>query len=279
MATGAIDHPTSPAGDAPQAPPASSSRNRGGELRPQVVHRGGHARSDDLARTTARRSCTALQGGGQWREIGYGELVGSARDIARGLIALGIAPGERVSILADTRPEWTIADAGELLRRDRRRSDLSDELARGMRVRAASLRGARGVLRGRGAAGQDRRRSATAVRTLGHVIAFAATRTGIDQPGGADRARTRRSRRGARCARRGGEPDSMASLVYTSGTTGPPKACILTHRNFTEATHTLEERLDLDSHATRRSSSSCSCRSRTCSPGSRRCSRSTAAAR
>ena len=37
----------------------------------------------------------------------------------------------------------------------------------------------------------------------------------------------------------------MASLVYTSGTTGPPKACILTHRNFMEATHALEERLDL----------------------------------
>jgi long-chain acyl-CoA synthetase len=39
--------------------------------------------------------------------------------------------------------------------------------------------------------------------------------------------------------------DDMASLVYTSGTTGPPKACILTHRNFMTAAHSLAERLDL----------------------------------
>src|SRR5271165_809829 len=47
--------------------------------------------------------------GGSWKEMGYRELVRAARDIARGLIALGIEPGERVSILSDTRPEWTIA--------------------------------------------------------------------------------------------------------------------------------------------------------------------------
>ena len=28
------------------------------------------------------------------------------------MIALGIKPGDRISILADTRPEWTLADAG-----------------------------------------------------------------------------------------------------------------------------------------------------------------------
>jgi long-chain acyl-CoA synthetase len=61
-----------------------------------------------------RRNGVALRyrQAGSWRELSYHKLVRSARDIARGLIALGIEPGERVSILADTRPEWTIADAG-----------------------------------------------------------------------------------------------------------------------------------------------------------------------
>ena len=50
--------------------------------------------------------------GGGWREVSYAQFVSSAVGIARGLIALGIEPGERISILADTRPEWTLCDAG-----------------------------------------------------------------------------------------------------------------------------------------------------------------------
>ena len=50
--------------------------------------------------------------GDAWREISYAQFLATARGIARGLIALGIEPGERISILADTRPEWTLADAG-----------------------------------------------------------------------------------------------------------------------------------------------------------------------
>ena len=50
--------------------------------------------------------------GDRWTEVSYPALTRSARDIARGLIALGIEPGDHVSILANTRPEWTVADMG-----------------------------------------------------------------------------------------------------------------------------------------------------------------------
>ena len=61
-------------------------------------------------------------------------------EIGRGLIDLGIEPGDRVAILCATRPEWTYADFGD--RRDRRgrRPDLPDELARGVRVGGRQLR-------------------------------------------------------------------------------------------------------------------------------------------
>ena len=49
---------------------------------------------------------------GDWRELSYAELGTTIRDIARGLIALGIEPGDRVSILSSTRAEWTLADLG-----------------------------------------------------------------------------------------------------------------------------------------------------------------------
>ncbi len=52
--------------------------------------------------------------GDGWQETTFGELATIARELAAGLIALGVQPRDRVAILGDTRPEWTIADAGAL---------------------------------------------------------------------------------------------------------------------------------------------------------------------
>ena len=51
---------------------------------------------------------------GEWTEMSYAELGKAVSDIARGLMALGIEPGDRVSILSGTRAEWTLADLGAL---------------------------------------------------------------------------------------------------------------------------------------------------------------------
>src|SRR5206468_7654461 len=40
----------------------------------------------------------------------YAQLAETVQEIGLGLIDLGIKPGERVSILANTRPEWSYAD-------------------------------------------------------------------------------------------------------------------------------------------------------------------------
>src|SRR2546430_2898867 len=47
---------------------------------------------------------------GEWCDVTYAEVGETVSEIGRGLIALGIEPGERVCILADTRPEWTYCD-------------------------------------------------------------------------------------------------------------------------------------------------------------------------
>src|SRR4051812_33126532 len=44
--------------------------------------------------------------------VSYAQLGAGARQIAAGLAHLGIEPGDRVAILAATRPEWTLADIG-----------------------------------------------------------------------------------------------------------------------------------------------------------------------
>src|SRR3954466_14903329 len=49
---------------------------------------------------------------GQWREVTFREVWNTAREIGLGLIDLGIQPGDRVCLLANTRVEWTWADFG-----------------------------------------------------------------------------------------------------------------------------------------------------------------------
>src|SRR5207237_309609 len=48
--------------------------------------------------------------GGQWVQIPATEFIRRIRHIALGLAALGIKPGDRVALLSENRPEWSIAD-------------------------------------------------------------------------------------------------------------------------------------------------------------------------
>jgi len=47
---------------------------------------------------------------GAWQSRSYAEVAGDIRRLAKGLIALGINPGDRVALISENRPEWLIAD-------------------------------------------------------------------------------------------------------------------------------------------------------------------------
>jgi long-chain acyl-CoA synthetase len=181
---------------------------------------------------------------GAWREIGYGQFVRSARDVARGLIALGLELGDRVSILADTRPEWTVTDAGSFCAGtvvapiyQTNSPEECEYVLRHSEARAVFCENA------------DQLEKIERIRdrcpALEHVIAFEGAGAGSISLESLIERGTAVSEQQVDDRVAAVSPDSMASLVYTSGTTGPPKACILSHRNFMEATHALEERLDL----------------------------------
>src|ERR1700750_192321 len=52
--------------------------------------------------------------GDEWVDVGYKQLAERVRNVALGLVDLGIQPGDKVSILSNTRPEWTYACFGIL---------------------------------------------------------------------------------------------------------------------------------------------------------------------
>ncbi len=181
---------------------------------------------------------------GSWKEITYRELTRSARAIAKGLIALGIEPGERISILGNTRPEWTIADAGSFCAATvvapiyhTNSPEECEYVLRHSEARAVFCEDEEQVAK----IEQIRER----IPALEHVIAF-------HEVGGRAISMQELIERGAGVPEQqvdervaAVKPEDMASLVYTSGTTGPPKACVLTHRNWMEQAHGLEQGLDL----------------------------------
>src|SRR5687768_16999955 len=52
------------------------------------------------------------QASGEWKDVTFREVGDIVFEVGRGLIDLGIQPGDRVSLLCNTRPEWTYADFG-----------------------------------------------------------------------------------------------------------------------------------------------------------------------
>ena len=177
-------------------------------------------------------------------ELSYPALARSARDVARGLIALGIGPGDHVAILANTRPEWTVVDmaafcAGAVVVPIYHTN--SPEECQYVLAHA----GARVVFCEDPAQLAKVQSVRDACPDLGEAILI---------EGRADGAITLDELRA-----RGDEvpeetvdervaavsPDDVATLIYTSGTTGPPKGCVLTHENFLAAMRDYQERLDL----------------------------------
>ena len=176
-----------------------------------------------------------VAGEAEWRSMTHREAAERVRAISLGLRELGIAPGERVSILSETRIEWALADYACLCARV---ADVPiyPTLPANQAEYILSDSGAKAVFCSTAAQVEKLRQVQPELPSLRHMIAFdsAAGGTGVltlaelEARGRAAAARYPRFREEALAAR----PDDLATLIYTSGTTGRPKGVMLTHRNI-----------------------------------------------
>jgi long-chain acyl-CoA synthetase len=169
-----------------------------------------------------------VHGRGDWVDVTYAQFVAEIVAVARGLVASGIEPGDRVVLLSCTRHEWTLFDyaitAAGAVTVPIYETSSAEQVAWILRDSDAV------------AAVVETDRHAALVTGVDNAPAHVwRIERGPDWPGAVEALTVR----GAdvpveqvherRAAVRAGD---LATLIYTSGTTGRPKGCALTHRNL-----------------------------------------------
>ncbi|MCE0538321.1 AMP-binding protein [Kineosporia rhizophila] len=161
-----------------------------------------------------------------WQDVTAAEFLGEVVSCAKGLVALGVQPGDRVALMARTRYEWTLLDVAiwfaggisvpvyETSSAEQVRWILADSGAVAIVVETAAHRETVGQVRGE-------------VSGLREVLTIddgaIATLGELGSEVGDEVIHERRAI---------ATLDTVATLIYTSGTTGRPKGCELTHGNF-----------------------------------------------
>ncbi len=176
---------------------------------------------------------------GEWRDVSYVEFAETVSALARGLIDLGLAPGDRVALLCTTRLEWSYADfaitcAGGVVV-PIYATNSPDEcawVAGNSQARFVICENAAQVAK------------IVAVReqlpALEAIVAIEPCEDALSLEQLAERGRARDTAEvGERVA--AVAPEDPYTIIYTSGTTGPPKGCVLTHSNYRQVTRMCEE--------------------------------------
>ncbi|MFE7468889.1 AMP-dependent synthetase/ligase [Streptomyces sp. NPDC057499] len=174
---------------------------------------------------------------GVWTDVDARQFLAEVRGVAKGLIAAGVEPGDRVALLSRTRYEWVLFDfaiwsAGavtvpvyETSSPEQIQWILGDSGAVLCLVESA----------GHEASVESVRADLPALKSIWQIDDDAVRRltaSGADVPD-----ETLDLRMAAAKA------DDPATIVYTSGTTGRPKGCVLTHRSFFAECGNVVERL------------------------------------
>ena len=174
---------------------------------------------------------------GKWHNIPAPTFVERVKNVALGLAALGIRPGDRVALLSENRPEWSIADLAILSlgainvpiyttqALDQIEYILSDSGAHAIFISTRRLyKYAQPVL---------------AKRPLEHLVFFEPevaedVEHGISLDELEDQGRELAAQRpdAFEAYLQVVRPEDLATIIYTSGTTGEPKGVMLTHNNF-----------------------------------------------
>ncbi|MBI2568000.1 MAG: long-chain fatty acid--CoA ligase [Candidatus Schekmanbacteria bacterium] len=180
---------------------------------------------------------------GAWKDVSWHDAGSIAEEIAAGLIIRGLLPGDKVALLAQTRYEWVLCDLGALMAG----AVTVPIYPSNTTAQTAYILGdsdCRFVFCDNRAQLDKVARGHDALPHLQLAVmmapeapvAWTTTLEHLREEGGNAPESVRTELRARIAATK---PDAHATYVYTSGTTGPPKAVIQTHRNHVAMTTNL----------------------------------------
>jgi len=176
--------------------------------------------------------------GEEWVDVTYDQLGTTVREVALGLVDLGIEKGDKVSILSHTRPEWTYANFGILASGATSVSVYQTNSAEECHY-VLEHSESRAVFVEDGEQLAKIREVEHDLPSLEFVIVIEPGDADVgDAVSLADLCERGRGRDESEYEERVASvtPGDMCVYIYTSGTTGPPKGCLLTHGNYRQVT-------------------------------------------
>ncbi len=191
--------------------------------------------------------------GNDWSHLSGDAVADKVKSIALGLMTLGVAAGDRVAVIAENRPEWSITDLAVLSLRavnipiyttqavDQIRYIIEDSGAKVLLISGKKL-------------WKHAEEAIRSCEVIEKIVFFdddflpenESRAVGLNEVEG----------RGIRFARNNPDefenrlsalqPDDLATVIYTSGTTGEPKGVMLTHRNFVSNIKSISKGLPIE---------------------------------
>ena len=190
-------------------------------------------------RRNAKPDALSFKIDGAWKRLSGTEIIERIKRIALGLSALGIKPGDRVAIISENRPEWSLVDIALLSLRAVNVPIYTTQAVEQIRYILENS-GAKMLFVSGKKLFKHAEEAIRSVEQLEKLVFFdedgglegearALTLAKIEEQGIEQDKIDPKAFEQALAAI---EPGDLATIIYTSGTTGEPKGVMLTHENF-----------------------------------------------